>query len=141
MFPSAYYSFKFHEPAPFYTLIGFGAMGGAVVVTANSKRFDKLPPEIQTIILEVAGEYEKTAAAALNSRQKKGLEDLRKSGASVRDLPAAQRAIWAQSLVDFPNNMAQDANNRNMPGTEIMRAYLAEITKSGYDWPVEYVID
>ncbi|MEM6761618.1 MAG: hypothetical protein AAF615_01950, partial [Pseudomonadota bacterium] len=27
MFPSAYLGFKFHEPAPHYTLIGFGAMG------------------------------------------------------------------------------------------------------------------
>ena len=28
MFPSAYYSFKFHEPAPYYTLIGFGPWAG-----------------------------------------------------------------------------------------------------------------
>lgn len=140
MFPSAYYSFKFHEPAPFYTLIGFGSMGGAIVVTANSKRFSKLPPEIQNIILEVARDYEKVAAIALNERQLVGLDSLRKSGATVRELPETERAKWARSLVNFPNDMAQDANQRNMPGTKIMRAYLQEIKNSGYEWPVEYEI-
>ena len=141
MFPSAYYSFKFHEPAPYYTLIGFGAMGGAVVVTMNNKRFGKLPPEIQDIILEVARDYEREAARSLNERQMKGLADLRKSGATVRQLPDETRAIWAQSLASFPNDMAQEANGRNMPGTAVMQSYLEEITNSDHQWLVEYQID
>lgn len=141
MFPSAYYSFKLHEPAPNYTLIGFGAMGGAVVVTANSKRFKRLPPEIQTIILEVAREYEVIAAKSLNDRQAKGLEDLRRSGAILRTLPDEARTTWAKSLAAFPSDMAHEANGRGMPGTIIMQAYLNEIAKRGHDWPVHYKID
>lgn len=141
MFPSAYYSFKLHEPAPHYALIGFGAMGGAVVVTANSKRFKRLPREIQTIILEVAREYEAIAAKSLNDRQAKGLDDLRRSGAFLRTLPEDARTTWAKSLKSFPNDMAQEANGRGMPGSAIMRAYLDEIAKRGHDWPVHYVID
>ena len=140
MFPSAYYSFKFHEPAPFYTQIGFGAMGGAVVVTVNDKRFAKLPPEIQTIIKEVALEYETVAAKDLDNRQVRGLEQLKKSGATVRVIPQEVRQKWAQSLFAFPNDMAQEANGRNMPGTQILNSYLAEVNQSDYEWPVEYEI-
>ncbi len=140
MFPSAYFSFKFHEPAPFYTQIGFGAMGGAVVLTANDKRFNKLPVEIQTIIKEVALEYEKVAAKDLDNRQKKGLENLKNSGATVRVLPKEIRQTWAKSLGGFPNAMAQEANRRDMPGSEILKSYIQEVDKSGYDWPVKYKI-
>ena len=138
MFPSAYYSFKFHEPAPFYTEIGFGAMGGAVIVTMNNKRFKKLPKEVQNIIKEVALEYERLGAKALNTRQIKGLENLKNSGATVQSIDESVRQRWAKSLAKFPNSMAQDANSRGMPGTEILQNYIKEIDKSGYDWPVEY---
>ena len=140
MFPSAYYSFKFHEPAPFYTEIGFGAMGGAVILTANNKRMSRLPEEVQKIIKEVALEYEKTGAVALDTRQVKGLENLKDSGATVRSLNDSVRQRWAKSLAKFPDSMAQDANGRDMPGTEILRSYINEIDKSGYEWPVQYQI-
>ena len=141
MFPSAYYSLKFHEPAPFYTQIGFGAMGGAIVVTVNDKRFAKLPPEVQTIIKDVALEYEKVAAKDLDNRQVKGLENLKKSGATVRVIPTEIRQKWAKSLFAFPNDMAQEANQRGMPGTQVLNNYLAEIDQSDYEWPVEYIIE
>ena len=111
-----------------------------VVVTVNDKRFAKLPPEIQTIIKEVALEYERVAAKDLDNRQVRGLEQLKKSGATVRVIPEKVRQEWAQSLFAFPNDMAQEANGRNMPGTQILNSYLAEINQSDYKWPVEYEI-
>lgn len=141
MFPSAYYSYKFHEPAPYYTLIGFGAMGGAIVITANSRAMAKLPPEVAAIIREVARDYERVAAEALNARQKGGLDLLRGAKAHVRTLPETVRAEWAQSLKDFPNDMAKDADSRGMPGSEIIRSYIQIISDSGHDWPIDYVID
>lgn len=141
MFPSAYYSFKFHEPAPNYTLIGFGAMGGAIVVTANKRTMDRLPEEVRSIILEVGLAYELHAARALDEAQNAGLENLRKAGAVIRHLPKNVQASWAKSLVDFPNRMAKDAVGRDMPGPEIIRSYIEEVTLSGYEWPVKYVIE
>lgn len=141
MFPSAYYSYKFYEPAPNYALIGFGAMGGAIVITMNNRSIEKLPPEVREIIFAVARDYEAAAAKMLNQRQLKGLEDLRKAGAKVRTLPPEARRDWAHSLEHFPNLMAQDANRRGMPGTEIMRSYIDIITESGHDWPIAYEIE
>ena len=112
----------------------------SVFITANDKRFNKLPPEIQKIIKEVALEYERVAARDLNNRQAKGLENLNNSGATVRTLSDDVRLTWARSLSGFPNDMAKEANSRDLPGTEILQSYIEMIEQDGYDWPVRYEI-
>ena len=141
MFPSSYFAYKFHEPAPYYTLIGFGSMGGAVIMTMNLRTLERLPVEVRQIVEEVGREYETQAAQELDVRQIVGLENLRAAGATVRDLPEDVRRDWAQSLSDFPDRMAKEADSRGMPGTEIIRSYIELITQSGYDWPGEYAIE
>ncbi len=141
MYPSSYFAYKYHEPAPYYTLIGFGAMGGAAIVTMNVRSFNRLPPEVQTIVAEVGRMYEVEAAKLLDERQIAGLANLRAAGATVRPLPEDARRQWAQSLKDFPNSMAMEANSRGMPGSEILKTYIELVTQSGYQWPVEYAID
>ena len=141
MFPSAYFAYKYHEPARYYTLIGFGAMGGAVVVTMNNRSMDRLPYEIQEIVREVARDYETESAAELDERQASGLRRLRESGADVRSLAAETRTAWAQSLRDFPRRMAIEANSRSLPGSSVLQTYIDAVSRSGYEWPVEYTID
>ena len=141
MFPSAYYSFKFFEPAPNYTLIGFGVMGGAIVMTINNQTMLKLPEEVRNIVLEVGRAYELQAALALDQAQTAGLMNLRNAGAAIRQLPDDVRTSWAKSLAEFPNRMAKEADQRSMPGSEVIRSYIDEVSLSGYKWPVEYVID
>ncbi len=141
MFPSAYAAYKFHEPAPYYTMVGFGAMGGAVVVTMNTRSLSRLPADVQEIVLEVGRGYESEAARVLDERQTAGLATLQASGAEIRELPTDVRAEWAQSLLDFPDRMAKDADSRGMPGSEVIAAYIEAVARSGYDWPVRYVIE
>ena len=141
MYPSSYFAYKYHEPAPNYTLIGFGAMGGAAVITMNHNSFQRLPTEIQEIITEVGREYEIWASELLDERQSQGLRDLQNSGAFVRTLSEEARRGWAESLVDFPNSMAQEANSRGLPGSEILNTYIALIDESGYQFPVSYTIE
>ena len=139
MFPSAYLSYKFHEPAPYYTLINFGAMG-VVVLTANSRTMKRLPPEVRKIIREVGKAFEEESGRALNERQEAGLAGLEEAGATIRVLPGDVRAEWAASLKDFPDRMAKDADGRGMPGSEVVRSYIEEVERDGIAWPVEYVI-
>jgi C4-dicarboxylate-binding protein DctP len=141
MFPSAYYSFNLHEPAPNYTLINFGSVGGAVILTVNTKAIAALPTEVQAIIREVGQDYEQVASIALNEGQAGGLKNLKEAGTSIRILPDSVRKDWAESLADFPNQMAQDANARDMPGTEILRDYIEAVSQTGHEWPVSYVIE
>ena len=57
MFPSGWANFKLYEVGKYYTEIGFGAITWHGM-TVNLARWNKLPKEVQDIILEVAHEYE-----------------------------------------------------------------------------------
>lgn len=140
MFPSAYLGFKFHEPAPNYTLIGFGPMmvNG---MTANSATMARLPPEVAAIIREVGAEYEVKSGEALDAAQERGLTGLKEAGANIRELPPEVRQGWAESLQPFPKTQAAEADGRGLPGTAVMRDFLRLVTESGYQWPVAYSVD
>ena len=140
MFPSAYLGFKFYEPSPHYTQIGFGAMG-VNALTMNARKFNSLPEEVQTILAEVGRAYEDQAGASLNARQEAGLKGLIEVGAEVKELPAEARAGWAEAMKPFPNRQAKDADGRGMPGSEVLSTYLKIVSDSGYAWPVEYTIE
>lgn len=140
MFPSAYLGFKFHEPAPYYTLIGFGAMG-VNALTVNERSMARLPEEVQAIIREVGQLYETQAGETLNARQASGMTGLREAGATITELSQEARAGWAASLASFPSQQAADADGRGMPGSEVMAAYLEAVAATGYEWPYEYSLN
>lgn len=140
MFPSGYLGFKFYEPAPYYTMVGFGAMA-VNVLTMNSRSLAALPPEVQQIILEVGAAYEAGAGASLDARQAAGLTGLRDAGAIITELPQEVRAEWAASMAEFPRQQVADANSRGMPGTEVMSLYLQAVSNTGYAWPFEYTLE
>ena len=140
MFPSAYLGFKFYEPSPNYTLIGFGAMG-VNALTVNNRKMSSLPEDVQAIIREVGRGYEAQAGASLNGRQVSGLAGLQEVGAAIKELSEDARAGWAASLASFPSQQAKEADGRGMPGTEVMKAYLAAVDATGYPWPYVYTIE
>jgi len=37
--------------------------------------------------------------------------------------------------------MAQEVNRQGMPGTAIMKTYISELEKRGYEFPYAYQID
>ncbi|GAB5377209.1 MAG: hypothetical protein AcusKO_36710 [Acuticoccus sp.] len=139
MFPSAYLGFKFYEPAPYYTLIGFGPVG-VNALTMNTRSLERLPEDVRAIILEVGREYEAHAGASLNAAQERGLKGLKEVGANIKEIGPETRAKWAASLASFPDQQAKDADSRDMPGTEVMKAYLAAVAATGYEWPQPYAI-
>lgn len=140
MFPSAYLGFKFYEPAPYYTLIGFGAMG-VNALTMNKRKFDSLPPEVQKILMEVGRAYEEQSGASNNARQEAGLKGLADKGAIIKRLDPSVRAKWASFMAPFPGQQAKEADSRGMPGTEVMKAYFEAVSATGYEWPHPYTVD
>jgi C4-dicarboxylate-binding protein DctP len=139
MFPSAYLGYKFYEPSPNYTLVGFGAMP-VNALTVNSRTMASLPEDVQKIMREVGRAYEERSGESLNAAQKRGLDGLAANGATIRTLAPEVRAEWANSLIGFPQQQATDANGRGMPGTEVMNAYIAAVTAAGYSWPIAYTV-
>lgn len=139
MFPSAYFGFKFYEPAPVYTLIGFGPMA-VVGLTMNAKKLKKLPKEIQDIIVQVGKEYEIRSGTENNKRQAFGLKKLKEVGATIQSVSKETRVAWAKSLANFPSEQAAEAEKRGLPGKKVMSAYIEEVTKAGVKWSHPYVV-
>ena len=140
MVPSAYNGFKFYEPAPYYTLIGFGAMP-VIALTVNKAKMASLPQEIQDIIYEVSSEWEAKNGAAMDEVQDFGLAKLKENGAIIKSIPEDVRVEWAKSLADFPKTQTADAESRGLPGLEVMSAYIEASKAIGHEWPVEYELE
>ncbi len=140
MVPSAYNGFKFYEPAPYYTLIGFGAMP-VIALTANKAKMDSLPEDVRNIILEVGAEWEAGNGAAMDKVQAFGLGKLEENGAIIKTLPEEVRVAWANSLADFPKKQTAEAESRGLPGLKVMQSYLDASKAVGHDWPVEYALE
>lgn len=137
MVPSAYNGFKFYEPAPYYKLIGFGAMP-VIMMTMNERKLASLPEDVRDIILEVGAEWEEANGAAMDAVQASGLKQLAENGAIIQELPEAVRIEWAQSLAEFPKLQAADAAKRGLPAYEVMQGYIDAAKAVGHTWPVEY---
>ena len=140
MTPAGYNGFKYYEPSPYYTLIGFGAMP-VVVLTANQAKMASLPEDLRQIITEVGMEWEQRNGQAMDDSQAAGLAALRENGAVITELPDEVRAEWAQSLAELPRKSAQEADSRGMPGTKVMQDFLDAAREIGHVWPVEHQLN
>lgn len=140
MFPSAYLGFRFYEPAPHFTLVGFGPMmvNG---LTMNANTMNRLPPEVQQIFREVGAEYERRSGEALDAAQARGLTGLQEAGAIITELPAETRAAWAASMAEFPRRQLAEAESRGLPARPVMQGFLDAVAATGYQWPTPYSLD
>ena len=137
IFPSAHAGgFKFYEQAPYWKVIGFGAMA-QTITTINLDTLKKLPPEVAKIIMEEAKNYELAAVKDGQRRYQKGLTDLVKLGKkkgindAVTYLPIEQQKIWAETIKDWPNSRAKDiTKDYGMDGAALMNAYMDEMEKN-----------
>lgn len=133
-------TFKLNEIAKNYTKIDFGAMP-VNSVTVNLKTWNKLPADVQQILKEVARDYEDATAEVCAANDNNGLQKARDLGVNVKEISPEARQNWAEALKDFPNRMAQEVNKQGMPGTAIMKTYISELEKRGYEFPYAYQID
>ena len=139
MFPSGYVNFKLYEVGKYYAEIGFGAITWHGL-TINRARWAKLPKEVQDIIVEVGREYEALTGTVNEENYPKQLEQLRKAGAIVTQLPESVRVDWANSLKNWPQEKATELDKMGLPASQVLKLTLEEAEKAGHKWPVRYQI-
>lgn len=140
IFPGPYLGFKLHEVGANFLDAGLGAPA-AIALTINLNTWKRLPKPVQDVLVEVGREYDVVNAQMQQKADREALDKLRAAGVKVVTLPAAERARWAQAVTTLPNEMAQDANKRGEPGTQVFRAYVENLKKLGFSFPSEYKID
>jgi len=139
MFPSGYANFKLYEVGKYYTEIGFGAITWHGM-TVNLARWNKLPKEVQTIILQVAREYEAKTGSVNKADYPKQIADIKAHGGIIRKLPDNVRQEWAQSLAGWPAQKAKELDAKGLPATQVLEIALKAAEDLGYKWPVRYKI-
>jgi len=139
MFPSGYVNFKLYEVGKYYTEIGFGAITWHAL-TMNKARFAKLPKEVQDIIIQVGREYEVLTGTVNEENYPKQMEQLRKAGAIVKQLPDSVRVEWANSLKGWPQEKATELDKAGLPASQVLKLALEEAEKLGHKWPVRYQV-
>jgi TRAP-type C4-dicarboxylate transport system substrate-binding protein len=138
MFPSAWVNLKLHEPAPFYTLIGFGTITWHGL-TINASTWKRLPKEVQDILLETAKDFEEQVGKVNRARYQRDIDTLRKL-ITVNEISPAVRSEWATFLKDWPQQMASELNGKGLPASQVLKLTLDAAEKHGHKWPLRYTI-
>ncbi len=136
MFPSAWVQLKLYEPAPYYTMIGFGSITWHGL-TINLNTWNRLPEDVQEILLEVAADYEEQTGSNNLDRYADDVATLQEL-ITVKELGPQVREQWAQSLAEWPKQMAAELDAQGLPGTQVLETALAAAERYGYTWPVRY---
>lgn len=138
MFPSAWVNLKLYEPGPYYTLIGFGSMTWHGL-TINQDTYNELPDDVKEILHEVAADYEEQTGIVNQAEYARLVEELREL-ITVTEIDPAVRAAWAESLKDWPQQMANELEGQGLPAKQVLNLVLDKAEDRGYTWPVRYEI-
>lgn len=138
MFPDATVGFKLHEVAKNYTFTDFGAIPN-VLITINKATWNKLPKQVQDIMLEVGKEYTEVESKAALEKGQKSIETMKASGATVRSLSDAEKAKWANALPDIPSQRTAEINKAGQPGAAVA-AYIKALKEAGVKLPRDWTV-
>lgn len=130
-------NFKLFEVAPYFTKTDFGAQY-VNMVSVNLDTWNRLPVEVQDILVELGHEWGDETARVCNENESSGLDTLRAAGVDVKEINADAREAWAAAIADFPGRMATEAESRGHAGSEIIGFYIKAISERGHKWPADY---
>ena len=139
MFPSAWVQLNLHEVGPYYTMIGFGSITWHGL-TINMNTWNRLPPEVQEILLEVSADFEQRTGSNNKERYTGDVEMLTEL-ITVKELDPEVRTNWALSLQDWPKEMVAELEAKGLPARLVLETALASAERQGYTWPVRYELE
>jgi TRAP-type C4-dicarboxylate transport system substrate-binding protein len=133
---------KLYEVAPYWIVTKFFAPSSVHQITVNLDKWNELPPEIQDIFTELGREYSARNAELAVQSYVAAQESWEAAGGEIIELPRAELEKWAANIPgDYPKQQAKDANDKGLPGTEVVKAYIEYAEDEGYipvrEWTIE----
>ncbi len=121
---------KLIEVTPYVTLVGIGAhyVGG---FTINKKTFNRFPPEVQKLFIEVGHDYTNQAAKVQAEAQETFRAQMEKGGAKFFTLPPEEKAKWIKSLPNLAKEWIDRLEPQGLPAKTVLKAYMDEIRQRG----------
>lgn len=131
---------KWPEVAPYVTIIDLGAPP-AVALTINLGTWSGLPAEVRQIISECGRFLAEQGVSDVTAETAKARDVLTGMGAQIFVLPPEERQKWADMLPNVANQKAKEADAKGLPGTPLIKEYIALQAKDGYAFPRKWKID
>lgn len=128
---------KLHEVVPYVTKVNIGSqLTGALAV--NKRSFEKLPKEVQKIIIDVGREYGDELAKVQMASADQALQAMIATGAKASELDPAERKRWADTLPRLAKDWANELDKKGMPGSKILKAYVDGLSAAGVQFPRDW---
>ncbi len=137
VFPTAAAPARLHEVAPYVTITNFGAQYAGSVVS-NGAWFDAQPTEVQDALRAGAKAYTEAYLEAQAARVTAAMETLASGEGDVTELSDEERARWAAALPHIAGQWADNADGRDLPGTEVLDAYIDFLREAGAPLPRDW---
>lgn len=135
MAPAA--SAKLHEVAPTIIPVNIGAQStGALGM--NKRTFDKLPKDVQKIVIEVGKAYADEFAKVQMATADQALATMVAGGGKVTELSAAERKRWADTLPPLARDWAADLDKKGLAGSKVIKAYMDGLAAEGVKMPRDW---
>ena len=121
---------RLHEVAPYITLVGLGSqVTGALAI--NLDTWNRLPADVRSVLEELGPEYSKGVADEIAKRYEASIERMRSDGATVTELPVAEKQKWLAAMPDIASRWIEATERRGVPAGEVLRAYMAAVRARG----------
>lgn len=116
-------AFKLCEAAPYFLKADMGAVT-SFAVTVNKRTWDKLPEEVQQVMLDVTPLYRDELARQTSEGDARGIEACKEQGGTITVFDQPERERWAAALPNIAKEWAENADAQGLPGTDVLKAYM-----------------
>jgi TRAP-type C4-dicarboxylate transport system substrate-binding protein len=128
---------RLHEVAPYITLVGLGSqVTGALAI--NLGTWNRLPQDVRVVLDELGPEYSRAVADEISRRYDASLARMQKEGATVTELPLAEKQKWLAAMPDIATQWVVATERRGIPAGDVLRAYMNAMRAHGIaplrDW-------
>ncbi len=137
LWPEAASTFKIAEVAPTMLKADLGAVNSKTV-TVNQDYWNKLPEEVQNVLLEVAVEYRDHVASVAMDRAEASRKAYMAAGGTIIEVSAEDREAWANAMPNIAAEWAKNLDEKGEAGSDMLKSYLGKLSAEGFvatrDW-------
>jgi len=125
---SAIQDFKLFDVLKCHTVSNSYVMTAGLAM--NLKTWNKLPPDVQKIFDELTGLKISEYGGAQNDRHSQlALEEIKRAGDQVYELPAAERKMWMDKAQPICGAWIADMEKKGLPGKKVYQEAVLLIEK------------
>lgn len=124
---------KIYEVAPYYLDTNFNVISPFNALTVNKDSWNKLPAEVQDILVAVGSEYIDYESEFIATVHAKDLEILKQNNCQIDVLSREGQAEWASKLADTVHNQMVILNDAGYDGSKILTRYYELLAENGQE--------